>query len=671
MQSAVESLEVTWAERWSESWDDFFSSWLAPLGALAWAILVSAVAALVLARLLAFLPVMWSGEPSRHTTDRLRGWGLGLILGGSAAIVLFAGGPGAVWLLAVAGAVVIVAGIVGLSRGLATSRRLSVEVRDEAGQPAAMHTRNVLVLLTTLAGSRPRGLHFAIGSDVDSLSDFALSGVAPGRLASALQAAARFVAGGTPWCLSVDATDRDNLAVSISRHGRKLHAGVINRSDLGLTAAGSGDQAVDLDNFVAAFALIALSSSYPDVAGLAGTTSWRSLGLHFVASTELRDDDDDSRAIAILGHAVDLDPGNHPAGLMLQYRRNRYVTEFDALRRYADWLSAEAAHLEAEHSPTRNADYALHYQRVLLNYVVTVVNLVAIGGHGPDPSTGPDASRARDRALQLVRLIDARTGEKEGERAGGSGELPLLEQKMRLVAATGYVALGGSADLLEVGSRLTEAAISASPWVRYDLGCMHYAQSEEQTNPERRKELEELALEHLEYAMIAPRPRSFVWKDPMLVRLHADSRFQKLARSPRPDFWDLEPLRPYRRQFAALGITSPLRLSTFAGSRAELGDYLGSGRLRTLALLGVSELANRTEVLSLLPWAEELLSRYKVELVSEIVEEGILGSAELGNLTEQERDLLSTKVFRSLEHRYGFEGFDFLRVAGWVDSLVP
>lgn len=671
MQSAVESLEATWAERWSESWDDFVSSWLAPLGSLAWAILLSVVVALVLARLLAFLPVMWSGETSGHTSDRLRGWGLGLILGGSAAIVLFAGGPGVVWLLAVAGLLVIVAGIVGLSRGLATGRGLSVEVRDEAGRPAEIHTRNVMVLLTTLAGSRPRGLHFAIGSDVDSLSGSTLSGVAPGRVAAMLQAAGRFVTGSTPWRLSVDATDRDNLAVSVARHGRELHAAVINRSDLGLSAAGSDRQAADLDKFVAAFALIALASSYPDVAGLAGTTSWRSLGLHFVASTELRADDDDPRAIAILGHAVDLDPGNHPAGLMLQYRRNRYVTEFDALRRYADWLSAEAAHLEAEHSPTRHADFALHYQRVLLNYVVTVVNLVAIGGHGPDPTTGPDASRARDRALQLVRLIDARTGEKEGEPSGGRGELHLLEQKMRLVAATGYVALGGSSDLLEIGSRLAEAAISASPWVRYDLGCMHYAQSEEQTNPERRKELEELALEHLRYAMIAPRPRSFIWKDPMLARLHADPRFQEVARSPRPDFWDLEPLRPYRRQFAVLGITSPLRLSSFPGGTAELSDYLGAGRLQTLALLGISELANRTEVLSLLPWAEELLSRYKVELVSEIIEEGILSSAELGNLSEQERDLLSTKVFRSLEHRYRFEEFDFLRVAGWVDSLVP
>ncbi|HSP76735.1 MAG TPA: hypothetical protein VLO31_11060, partial [Cryobacterium sp.] len=97
----------------------------------------------------------------------------------------------------------------------------------------------------------------------------------------------------------------------------------------------------------------------------------------------------------------------------------------------------------------------------------------------------------------------------------------------------------------------------------------------------------------------------------------------------------------------------------------------GAGRLQTLALLGISELANRTEVLSLLPWAEELLSRYKVELVSEIIEAGILSSAELGNLSEQERDLLSTQVFRALERRYDFEGFDFLRVAGWVDSLVP
>ena len=322
MQSAVETTEATWAERWSDTWDGFFSSWLAPLGSLTWAILVLAVAALLLSRILAFIPLLWSGETSQNTIDRLKGWGLGLILGGSAAVVLFAAGPGVLWLLAVTGALVIVAGIVGLSRGLATDRGISVEVRDDAGQPAEAHTKNVLVRLMTLAGSRPRGLHFAIGSDVDSLSDSSLSGVVPGRVLAALQALARFVIGSAPWHLSVTAADHDNLAVSMSRHGRQVDAAAINRSDLGLSAVEGGD-AVDLDKFVAAFALMVLSSKYTDIEGLAGTTSWRSLGLHFVASTELRDDDSDAHAIAILSHAVDLDPGNHPAGLMLQYRRHR------------------------------------------------------------------------------------------------------------------------------------------------------------------------------------------------------------------------------------------------------------------------------------------------------------------------------------------------------------
>ncbi|TFD34220.1 hypothetical protein [Cryobacterium cryoconiti] len=666
MHSAVENAEATWAERWSESWDGFYSNWLAPLQSTGLAILGLALAALILARLLAFVPLMWSGQTRQQTIDRLKGWGLALILGGSALFVLFAGGPGVVWVLAYPGAIMIGAGVVAFSRGLATDRRVAVEVRDAAGQPAETHTRNVMVLLTTLAGSRPKGLYFTIGSDVEFLSDAALSGVVPNRVLAALQAIATFVIGTTPWRLSVDTTSSDNLAVSMSRHGRQIDAATINRLDLGLSRLDGGDD-VDLDKFVAAFALMVLSTQYTDVQGLAGTGSWRSLGLHFVASTELRDDDSDARAIAVLSHAVDLDPGNHPASLMLQYRLHRYGTEFDELRRYADWLSAEAAHLESEHSPTQNADFTLHYQRVLLNYVITVENLVSVADHPADISTSPDANRARESALELVRLIDAGAGERDAEQ----GEVSLLKQKMRLVAATGYVALGGTQDLLEIGGRIKEAGISASPWVRYDLGCMFYAQSQEQTNPTRKAELRELALGHLEYAMIAPRARSFVWKDPMLTQLHADSRFQKLAGQPRTDFWDLEPLQTYRTRFAGVGITSPLHLATFVGSRAELGDYLGAGRLQTLAMLGVSELANRTEILSLLPWAEVLLTQYKVELVSEIIAEGILSAEELGRLSEQERDLLSAKVFRALDRRFHYEGFEFLRVAGWVDSLVP
>ena len=666
MQSAIDNPEATWAERWSESWDGFFSNWLAPLESPGLAILGLTLAALVLARLLAFVPLMWRGKTSQHAIDRLKGWGLGLILGGSAVFVLFAGGPGVVWVLAYPGALMMVAGMVGFSRGLATDRKISVEVRDEAGQPAETRTRNVMVLLTSLAGSRPKGLYFAIGSDVAFLSDSSLSGVVPNRVLAALQAIATFMIGSTPWRLSVDATNPDNLAVSMSRHGRQIDAATINRSDLGLARLDGGDT-VDLDKFVAAFALMILSTQYTDVEGLAGTGSWRSLGLHFVASTDLRDDASDARAIAILSHAVDLDPDNHPASLMLQYRLHRYGTEFDELRRYADWLSVETAHLEAEHSPTQDADFSLHYHRVLLNYVITVENLVSVTDRPSGTSTSTDAIRARESALELVRLIDAGAGERNIE----PGEVSLLKRKMRLVAATGYVALGGSQDLLEIGSRIKEAGISASPWVRYDLGCMFHAQSQEQTDPTRKAELRELALGHLEYAMIAPRPRSFVWKDPMLTQLHADPRFQKLAGNPRTDFWDLNSLQPYRTRFADLGITSPFHLSTLVGSRSELGDFLGAGRLQTLALLGISELANRAEVLSMLPWSEELLSRYRVELVSEIIAEGILSAAELGNLGEQERDLLSTKVFRALARRYDFEEFDLLQVAGWVDALVP
>ena len=666
MQSAIDNPEATWAERWSESWDGFFSNWLAPLESPGLAILGLSLAALVLARLLAFVPLMWRGKTSQHAIDRLKGWGLGLILGGSAVFVLFAGGPGVVWVLAYPGALMMVAGMVGFSRGLATDRKISVEVRDEAGQPAETRTRNVMVLLTSLAGSRPKGLYFAIGSDVAFLSDSSLSGVVPNRVLAALQAIATFMIGSTPWRLSVDATNPDNLAVSMSRHGRQIDAATINRSDLGLARLDGGDT-VDLDKFVAAFALMILSTQYTDVEGLAGTGSWRSLGLHFVASTDLRDDASDARAIAILSHAVDLDPDNHPASLMLQYRLHRYGTEFDELRRYADWLSVETAHLEAEHSPTQDADFSLHYHRVLLNYVITVENLVSVTDRPSGTSTSTDAIRARESALELVRLIDAGAGERNIE----PGEVSLLKRKMRLVAATGYVALGGSQDLLEIGSRIKEAGISASPWVRYDLGCMFHAQSQEQTDPTRKAELRELALGHLEYAMIAPRPRSFVWKDPMLTQLHADPRFQKLAGNPRTDFWDLNSLQPYRTQLADLGITSPFHLSTLVGSRSELGDFLGAGRLQTLALLGISELANRAEVLSMLPWSEELLSRYRVELVSEIIAEGILSAAELGNLGEQERDLLSTKVFRALARRYDFEEFDLLQVAGWVDALVP
>ncbi|MBC7443568.1 MAG: hypothetical protein H7311_13790 [Ramlibacter sp.] len=676
----------TWVERWSDTWTGYFDGWLAPLASPGWAMLILAAVALIVARLLAFVPIMWRGRTSLATVNQFKGWGLALILTGSVAVVAFAGGGWALRLLAAVGTLAVLAGIAGCARGLATDRKISVQVRDDAGQPAESRTRNVMVLLTELGGSRPEGLHFAIGSDVDVLTDSSLSGVVPGKVPAVLQAVWAFVFGTAPWRLSVDATSRDNLAVSMTRHGRQVDAAAINREDLGLSRV-EGGGAVDLDKFVAAFALMALAERYTDLEGLAGTASWRALGLHYVASTDFHGDDTDARAIALLSHAVEVDPGSHPASLMLQYRQHRYGTEFEELRRYADWLSSEASHLEQEHSPAPtspwwsraegapgrvrgvpvSADFALHYQRVLLNYVITVENLVSIPVRESDPSTTPEVSRAKERALELVRLIDAGRGEEGNQKR----EFSLLERQMLPVAATGYVALGGSQDLAEISGRIKEAGLSASPWGRYGLACMYYAQSREQTNETRKAELRDLAFQNLEYAMIAERLLRFVWKDPMLIELHSDPRFQKLARIPRTDFWDLEPLTSYRKQLAALGIRSPLHLSTFEGTRAELSDHLGASRLHTGVLLDVSELANRTEVLSLLPWADLLLSKYKVELVSALLSEGILSTAELGRLSEQERDLLIAKVFRSLDQGFQYERFDFLRVAGWVDSLVP
>ncbi|TFC52227.1 hypothetical protein E3T26_12240 [Cryobacterium sp. TMT1-21] len=677
---------LTWAERWSETWNGFFDSWLAPLASPGWAMLMLAALALVLARLLAFIPIMWRGRTSQTTVNRFKGWGLALILTGAVAVVSWAGGAGARWLLAAAGTLAVVAGTAAFSRGLATDRRISVQVRDDTGKPVESRTRNVMVLLTGLGGSKPEGLHFAIGSDVEVLSDASLSGVLPGKVLAVLQAVSTFVFGTAPWRLWVDATSQDNLAVSLTRHGRQVDATAINRDELRLTEVdGGGD--VDLDKFVAAFALTALTEGYTDLEGLAGASSWRALGLHYVASTDFYDDDRAASALRLLSSAVNLDPNSHAARLLLQFRQHRSATEFEELRRYADWLSNEADHLEAKHQPAHRspwwsrtpafpvptetdpvaADFAMHYRRVLLNYVITVENLASIPDQGSDPSTTPQVSHARERALQLVRLIDGSRGA-EGSRGP---ELTLLEQNMRLVAATGYVALGGSQDLAEINGRIKEAGMSASPWVRYDLACMLYAQSREQTNEKWKEELRNLALEHLEYAMIAERPRNFVWKDPMLVELHPDPRFQKLARIPRTDFWDLDPLAPYREKFADLGISSPLHLSTFVGTRAELSDHLGASRLHTALLLDISELANRTETLSLLPWAGPLHSTYKVELVSALLKEGIVSAAELGKLGEQERDLLIAKVFRSLDQGFPYETFDFLIVAAWVDSLVP
>ena len=93
------------------------------------------------------------------------------------------------------------------------------------------------------------------------------------------------------------------------------------------------------DSSVAAAAVLtAIAPHDKDFESLFDVTDWRSLGLHYVATTDYpRDLDEDARERA-LASALHYDSRNLPARVALQASLYRYSDAWYRLDEYIDWL---------------------------------------------------------------------------------------------------------------------------------------------------------------------------------------------------------------------------------------------------------------------------------------------------------------------------------------------
>lgn len=346
------SAETTFAQQVGANWDGFAARWIDPLVKAGPALLGLVAAFLLLGRLLVLLPNISGARKRPVDRAALALAGLAFILMGSCLIVLaptrasetdvsgqMAGGG----LLALIGSLV-------LATYLSSRLRLSLDVRDTKGNSNKVDVSRIGALLHELGGDPPRGLEVPEGADVTALGDEAMPLTYTNKVLAAIQKLVVSIIGVTPWKVVVSATNDDSFTVAMARNGASVGAATIDRNELRL-AAGSGGAGqgsagtstkgaagaeLELHKMAAAYILTTLAGKHYGFDGLCGTTNWRSLGLHYIATTGSAADLD--REKRLLGAALDYDHGNMLAEVALQNRMFRNSTDPSTIKTYAEWL---------------------------------------------------------------------------------------------------------------------------------------------------------------------------------------------------------------------------------------------------------------------------------------------------------------------------------------------
>nr|NLI49404.1 hypothetical protein [Propionibacterium sp.] len=330
----------------ADAWDKAVGDYLTPLGKLALMMALVFVALVIVGRVSARL---WWFNRSRVAApgSPAAEWILGMVLVAMASVVGVLALAGHPWVglvaepMKVAPAVFAVpALLVGLFGagliGWVNARQLRLTVgasSDKEGDTAT--TGRVLALLETMGGSAPQGLERPYGTDLQGFAN-ALTGLELPRggdkLAKFVGVLVGLVTGRTPWRVFVD-SGQGSTSVAVLRHGRTVGSLVVTGQELTVEGV---EGKLPAEPFVAAYVLTVLAGYYTGFEGLAGAKRWRSIGLHYLASTDYRHKS--KEALSLLGEAVYVDPANLPAQVDLAYHRWRQAADFETLDRYDAWL---------------------------------------------------------------------------------------------------------------------------------------------------------------------------------------------------------------------------------------------------------------------------------------------------------------------------------------------
>ncbi|PJI94090.1 hypothetical protein [Luteimicrobium subarcticum] len=605
-------------------WQSFLTHDLQPLGQVALAALVVLAVIAGLARLLVIVAPDWPPlqERSRTATSAA------VLALGSAALLTFG--------TAARGGQVVLAGIV-LAAGaivlgawwLATRLRLTVTVTAPDGSDASTSSAHITALLADLGASAPRGLEVPRGSDVSSLAGV-IGDLPQGKLAQLALGLVQAVLGSSPWRALVDIVDEDTLAVTVTRNGRQKGAAVVDRKVL--------DVGGDLQRFAAAAVMTAMARSYPDkFRGLCGTTDWRSLGLHYVATTDFQDDRDEQARI--LARALERDPGNWLAQLAYHNVTMRYTQDPAVLRAYRGWLTEVLAHrldgdeyrslaLRAMYTrlsvdvnaafarssvgvdgtlsgvafTPQDSEDAMDLVRRLAEIEAEATSRHAWWGSRPPRSSGMPAPALFDDlrgcAAPLVRLVVDRARYRPDDPDDPDDRRTLKAMKRR--SGLGRSQRDGT--LPDLDPESAADGLARSPKGYYTLACAIATYCDEPSTS-----MVDRAVGALRLAQAAPSLDAWMWHDPQLEGLRSTDEFRTaFGADRRTDLLGLPLLAPFADRLRGAALTSAVALRRT--SARDLGMLLGAATAEVVAIQDVAVLAaSLTDDDALVPWAVEVL----------------------------------------------------------------
>jgi hypothetical protein len=549
------------------------------------------------------------------------------------------------------------AGSVLTAWAVAKRLRLTVEVTSTSGQRDTASTAHVVALLNELGAEPPKGLEVPRASDAQAL-DGALKLLPEGTLGKALTSAVEWLFGLSPWTVVVDQESIDLLSVEISRNGQSAGSAVIDRDQLGLRiplprAAGATQASEsstkqeplpDLHRLAAAVILTTLAERHPGFEGLCGATDWRSVGLHYVATTDLRGTQE---ARSLLAMATELDPDNLSAQVAWRYAVYREATKASDLATYIAWLDTTIEDI-TEAEGRAKVGYVAMRQRMRYSRAAATVNLHYAEDDPPTFDPRPqdqDGSRIRAAFALLVQ-----------ELADESGTTGL--RRLRRAARPGAAAMTSWAnehlladDPIEDKNLRGWLHEPAGPLGHYNLGCFYATRRGASDRPR--------AVTHLRYAIDEPRLRAWMARDPQLRCAFEREPIYRRTFNPPPssDLLALPPLEPFAAAFKKAGATSFRSLRRYLAAPGAVHHVVGPDRASARQV---------RETIQLAASVPGELASFRVELCRELFDRDVLDR--LDELTSEQREKLAAKMARAIARRCNSTP-DRSAVVGWLQGL--
>lgn len=391
----------------------------------------------------------------------------------------------------------IVFGILLVAYSLANRMRLYVTVRNADSSIDKVKTNTLIVLMRNLGYQKTyNDLTVKMDNGANVLANATVQGTPENRVMAVLLFIFNEILGLSPWHVLVDETTDGCITIIVDRNGRSRANALISpkllkpyMKDSQTTENSNVDSR--LYKFAAAVVISSLAKSYRDFPDLCGASDWRSIGLHYVAKSV---DDDEPRA-DLLKEAVEYDPGNLPALLMLMIAENRRSTSGDEINAYANWLidHSRKAVLDEE----IKAGHDQFYRMCLIHYLNAVRNLRNCKDFH---DSHPEAHLQADILMKLV------------EKMKPQDSYYQIMFALTKIARIGIIKNPPRRELYDLDKCIRSSQIRV---IRYNLACVLLEFGAKM----KEDDLISRALEHLRFAITDKELKSWAPQDPVLTQI--------------------------------------------------------------------------------------------------------------------------------------------------------